>query len=174
MPAAFLKSRAPHPRTGEHVRTVHPGKVIPPAEAKDPPTGIKEKSLRLAETCRKDSILFWSGKPETDPAVSFRYVSECYGDLSVFSSPFAPRCISMCQYEDRQSFRQNKSLFYLFWRSILSYSSKSIRSNDSTRSPASRRAAMISNSCRNCRNRLIASTPDGVSRPPAHISCLTA
>ncbi|MCQ4762273.1 hypothetical protein NE555_16775, partial [Alistipes onderdonkii] len=56
-------------------------------------------------------FLFWSGKPETDPAVFFRYVSECYGDLSVFSSPFAPRCISMCQYEDRQSFRQ-KQIFY--------------------------------------------------------------
>ena len=29
----------------------------------------------------------------------------------LFSSPFAPRCISMCQYEDRQSFRQ-KQIFY--------------------------------------------------------------
>ena len=55
-------------------------------------------------------------KTETEPWVSFRYVSICYGVLWLFrspisSSPYAPCCISMRQYKDTQSFRQ-KQIFY--------------------------------------------------------------
>ena len=80
---------------------------------------IQNRLLRIAQSCPTKKALRKGPrerKTETEPWVSFRYVSICYDVLCFFrspisSSPFAPCCISMRQYKDTQSFRQ-KQIFY--------------------------------------------------------------
>ncbi len=82
-------------------------------------TDMQDHSLHVTQSCPTKKALRKGPrerKTETEPWVSFRYVSICYGVLWFFrspisSSPFAPCCISMRQYKDTQSFRQ-KQIFY--------------------------------------------------------------